>query len=269
MPKVKTASARVALALAAAALLALSGCGDGGGSDSSSSTTSAGSSTSAEAPAGKGNASLGHSSSSTAESQGSKPSGQSAAPSKSSDSQGSGEKQGPQIKAPKGEPEPAPTAAEKEQATLVNIALASPDLQQRPGGAANLSAANTCDGANESPSFVWRGVPEGTQELALFVVNAQPVQGRLFVDWALAGLDPSLSSLETNRLPKGAVQGENGFGKADYEICPEGGSETYVFTLYALPRRLDPTQGFDPQRLRGEILAQAGNAGLMAAGYVR
>jgi hypothetical protein len=256
------------LALAAAALLALAGCGGGGGgSDSSSATSAPGSSTSAEAPAGKSDSSPNSSSSSSGQhSQGAK-SGQSPNPSKPSSPQSSGAKHGPQIKLPKGSPEPAPTAAEKKQATIANIALASPDLQSAPGTAANLSAANTCNGGNESPSLIWQGVPPGTQELALYVVNAQPIEGKLFIDWAVTGLDPSLTSLETNRLPKGAIQGLNDFGKAGYEICPPGGPETYVFTLYALPKRLGASEGFDPHQLREEILAQSGNAGLMAAGY--
>ena len=267
MSKVKTASARVILALAVAAL-AFAGCGGGGGGSDSSSSTSTGSSASADAQAGKGQSEPNSSSASSGQgSQDSKRSGQSQDPSKSSSPQASGEKHGPQIKPPKGSPEPAPTAAEKQQATIADIALASPDLQSAPGTAANLSAANTCDGKNESPSLVWQGVPPGTQELALFVVNAQPVEGQLFVDWAVAGLDPGLTSLETNRLPKGAVQGQNSFGRAGYEICPPGGSETYVFTLYALPKRLGASKGFDPHQLREEILATSGNAGLMAAGY--
>jgi hypothetical protein len=267
VPKAKTASARLILALAAAALLALAGCGGGGGgSDSSSTGTAPGSSTSAEAAAGKGDAQS-NSSSSSSEQKPQAKAGQAPNPSKPSSPQSSGQKHGPHIKLPKGSPEPAPTAAEKKQATVANIALASPDLQSAPGTAANLSAANTCNGGNESPSLIWQGVPAGTQELALYVVNAQPVGGKLFIDWAVTGLNPSLTSLETSRLPKGAVQGQNDFGKAGYEICPPGSSETYVFTLYALPKRLGASEGFDPHQLREEILAQSGNAGLMAAGY--
>ena len=83
----------------------------------------------------------------------------------------------------------------------------------------------------------------------------------------LPACPPDLTSLQTNRLPAGAIQGQNDFGKAGYEICPPGSAETYVFTLYALPKRLRASKGFDPHQLREEILAQSGNAGLMAAGY--
>jgi phosphatidylethanolamine-binding protein (PEBP) family uncharacterized protein len=98
-------------------------------------------------------------------------------------------------------------------------------------------------------------------------MNAAPVGGKLFFDWALAGLSPDLSGLEEGKLPKGVVTGQNGFGKTGYEICPpRGQTETYVFALYAIPKRLSPTKGFDPHNLREEALAAVGHAGLLAAG---
>ena len=263
----KIASARITLALVIAAALALAGCG-GGGSDTSTTATS-GSSASADAPASKDGASPSASSPSSENSRGSKATGQTPGQSsKASGTQGQGAKTAKPITIPKGEPESAPTAAEREQATVADIALASPDLQSAPGAAATLSVANTCDGANISPSFVWQGVPPGTAELVLLAMNSQPVEGKLFFDWAVAGLSPNLTSLETGRLPGGAVLGQNSFGKSAYEICPpKGSAETYIFALYAVPERLGASKGFDPHQLREEILAQAGNVGLMAAAY--
>jgi len=101
-------------------------------------------------------------------------------------------------------------------------------------------------------------------------MNVAPIEGKLFFDWAVAGLSPDLDGLESGELPKGAVQGQNGFGKAGYEICPpQGQEETYVFALYAIPERLSPAKGFEPHRLREEALAAAGHAGLLAASYGR
>jgi len=39
-------------------------------------------------------------------------------------------------------------------------------------------------------------------------MNSQPVQGKLFLDWAVAGSPPNLTSLEAGRLPAGAVLGQ-------------------------------------------------------------
>ena len=118
------------------------------------------------------------------------------------------------------------------------------------------------------PPLQWQGVPEGTKELVLFAMNVAPVQGKLFFDWALAGIDPALSGIEAGKLPKGAVQGQNSFGKAAYEICPPPGqAETYVFALYALPNALLPAKGFDPAALRHQVQAISSNAGLLAVSY--
>lgn len=144
--------------------------------------------------------------------------------------------------------------------------MQSPDVAQ--GGA--LSAKFTCDGEGGWPTLRWQGVPAGTSELAILAMNVQPVEGKLFFDWALAGIDPSLEELTSGKLPKGAVQGKNSYGKADYEICPPPGqAETYVFALYALPKALSPAQGFDPAELRSQAQAISRNAGLLAFSYGR
>jgi phosphatidylethanolamine-binding protein (PEBP) family uncharacterized protein len=148
------------------------------------------------------------------------------------------------------------------------MTLTSPSVPPGPGGPAPLPAAYTCDGAGGWPALAWSGVPAGSAELILYAMNIAPVGGKLFVDWAVAGIDPALSGIEPSKLPKGTTVGTNSFGKRGYEICPEG-SETYVFAVYALPRALSPRPGFDARELRKEILDVSGNVGLLAVAYSR
>jgi phosphatidylethanolamine-binding protein (PEBP) family uncharacterized protein len=165
--------------------------------------------------------------------------------------------------------EHAPTAAEKANSTIADMTLLSPSFPMAEGIAA-IPATYACEGAGATPALRWAGVPAGTEELILYVMNAKPVDGRLFFDWAVAGLDPRSESLEAGTLPTGTVVGTNSFGKRGYEICPEpGGAETYIFALFALPRALSPQPGFDPRPLREEILALSGNVGLLTAIYAR
>jgi phosphatidylethanolamine-binding protein (PEBP) family uncharacterized protein len=149
------------------------------------------------------------------------------------------------------------------------MSLESPSSQASSGGPQTLPATYTCDGKGTSPSLRWQGVPQGTAELVLLAMNIQPVEGKLFFSWAVAGLSPELTEMEAGQLPKGAVVGRNGFGRAGYEICPEGGGETYMFSLFALPKKLSPAQGFDPSALRKEVLDTSGNVGLLALSYAR
>jgi phosphatidylethanolamine-binding protein (PEBP) family uncharacterized protein len=180
---------------------------------------------------------------------------------------GGGAKHGPRIAPPKGPREPEPTPAEKAEATVADISLQSPAI---PSGEAALPAPYTCDGSDIWPALQWSGVPAGTKELILYAMNAQPLGGRLFFDWAVAGLDPASHGIEAAKLPSGAVVGTNSFGKRGYSICPaKGSAETYIFALFALPKALAPQKGFDPRPLREEILAVSRDVGLLTVAYGR
>jgi phosphatidylethanolamine-binding protein (PEBP) family uncharacterized protein len=244
-------------------LLLQAGCG---GEDSASETQASGqassSAPSADEAQGQGrDASTGKASSpkAAANESGSGP---------SSSSGSSGTKQGPAAAQLDGEREPDATAAQRANATVANITLESPSLPR--GAVPALPSTYTCDSEETWPALTWSGVPSGTVELALLMVNTQPVDGRLFFDWAVTGLDPSLTSIESDKLPSGAVVGRNGAGKIGYSLCPpQGSSETYFFTLYALPEHLEMTRGFDPIALREAALDASHNAGILAVSYSR
>ena len=133
-----------------------------------------------------------------------------------------------------------------------------------------LPARYTCDGSDLSIPLSWNRVPPGTAELALFVLDLQPVDGEVFADWAVAGLSPTLHGLPTGRLPPGAVVGRNGFGQDGYSICPEHGQEQiYIVALFALPHRLPLKPGFDSAALHQQVERLARVQGLTSARYLR
>ncbi len=269
----KTASARVLLALAFAALM-LAGCG--GGSSDSSSSTAATSGTTADADSGSGEANPDSGEAGLSSGGGSKKGsatgvpGTSASGAQSSSGQSSSEgRHGPPVPLPTGKEAPKITPQQRREAAVANISLQSPSSLASSAGPEALPPQYTCDGENTSPALRWQGVPQGTAELVLFAMNLRPVDGTLFFDWAVAGLDPELEEVEAGKLPKGAVAGHNSFGKTGYGICPEGAAETYIFTLFALPKKLSPSRGFDPLALRKEVGGLAGNAGILALSYTR
>jgi phosphatidylethanolamine-binding protein (PEBP) family uncharacterized protein len=147
--------------------------------------------------------------------------------------------------------------------------LHSPSVPPSSGGPGPLPARYTCDGTSTSPALHWQGVPEGTAELVLFAMNVQPVQGKLFFNWAVGGISPTLEGIKAGQLPKGAVTGRNSFGKVGYELCPEGSSETYIFALFAVPKKLSLSRGFDPLALRKEVTDTSRDVGLLAVSYTR
>lgn len=265
----KTASAGAALALAVAVLL-LTGCGGGSG-DPETTSAAQGSGQGPGTAQGSPAPGAAEEKAKAAETDGGQgaSSGSSSGGPNATAPQGSGQKHGPRIALPKGPTEQAPTPAEIAQATVADMRLESPAILASEGSPGHLAATYTCDGADSWPALRWSGVPAGTAELALFVMNIQPVEEQLFVDWAVAGLDPSLEGIQAGQLPKGAVVGTNGFGKRGYSICPQGGGEIYMFAIYALPQSLSPPKGFDGRELRKEVLDVSGNVGLLPAVYAR
>lgn len=137
----------------------------------------------------------------------------------------------------------------------------------REGVMPRLATRNTCGGADVWLPFAWNGVPQGTAELALFIVNLRPVNEAVFVDWAVAGLSPASKGIPAGALPAGAIVGRNGFGRAGYSICPpKGGSEAYIARLVALSHPLHPRPGFDAKALYLEAARAAKAVGLAGAG---
>ena len=263
----KTASARALLALAVAALCLFAGCG--GGSGDSADSSAASQDQAAASPEGGGEAGATQGGAATepdkaASGEGTK---NAATPNGSSPST-SPSGHGSRLPQPKGAPEKAPTPQEVANSTVADMALQSPAIVATGGELGHLASTYTCDGKDSWPQLQWSGVPAGTAELALYLMNIQPVEGKLFVDWAVAGLDPSLTAIDAGELPKGAITATNSFGKRGYSVCPQSG-ETYMFILYALPQRLSPSQGFEPRDFRQEILAISRNAGLLPTVYER
>lgn len=264
----RTASAGVISALAVVVAGGFTGCGGG-----SSDETTAGAPTAASAEVGSaragGPASESSGSAKGTTSKASKSSGESKSSAENGASPGTG-KQGTKIVPPTGPRERGPTPEEIAEATVASMTLTSPSLPAGAGGVASLPPAYTCDGKDSWPALSWQGVPPDTAELSLFAMNVQPVEGKLYFDWAVAGIDPALTAIEASSLPRGAVVGRNSSGKSGYSICPAQRSpETYMFALYALPKRLSPEPGFDPSSFRQQVLAISGNAGFLPVSYGR
>jgi hypothetical protein len=127
----------------------------------------------------------------------------------------------------------------------------------------------TCDGADVSLPVRWSGVPPGAAELAMFVVNYRPIHGRLFFDWAVAGLSPTAHGISAGSLPSGAVVGRNSFGNVGYSVCPVKGTgeEHYIVRVVALPHQLAAKPGFDAEALFQEAERSAKAIGLGGGTY--
>src|ERR1700756_1980631 len=159
--------------LVVALALALGGCGGGG---DASSTAGVASSPEAAKQADKKSQSSRPSPSSSDASQGQ---GGSAEKAKSAKSDPAA-KQGAAIASPQGPREPEPTPKQIQEATVASMELQSPVLSPGPESASALPAPYTCKGKDTWPRLQWSGTPAGTKELALLVLNIEPVNEALF-----------------------------------------------------------------------------------------
>jgi len=135
---------------------------------------------------------------------------------------------------------------------------------------------HTCDGVNISPDISWSGVPSGTQSFALILEDPDAPE-KAFTHWVVFNLPSTTIDLpqaisEDKISELGAAQGVNDFGKLGYGgACPPVGDKAhrYVFTLYALNKKLDLASGASKddviKAMEGHIIGQ----GSLTGTYVR
>ena len=124
----------------------------------------------------------------------------------------------------------------------MSLTLTSPAFEN--GGV--MPAKYSCDGAGVSPELHISGVPEGARSLVLLVQDPdipQAVKDRIgqhsFDHWVLYTIPPETTIIPEGDIPVGAFEGRNSAGEVGYRpACPPDGSHRYIFTLYALNRKL-------------------------------
>ena len=100
----------------------------------------------------------------------------------------------------------------------------------------------TCDGAGDSPPLEWSGVPEGTDSLALLLVDPDAPGANPFLHASVLDIPPDVTSAPQGGVPTGGTPGPNESGEGGYipPCPPEGdGSHTYVFSISALTAPVD------------------------------
>lgn len=124
---------------------------------------------------------------------------------------------------------------------VAKVSFDSAAIKPSAKGVPTIPALYTCDGRNTPPPFEWGPVPARTGELVLFVLGLKAAPGTrnvtISVEWAMAGINPTLHHLDPGQLPRGAHPGLAASGTRSYSICPQRGkAEGYVFELYGLPK---------------------------------
>jgi phosphatidylethanolamine-binding protein (PEBP) family uncharacterized protein len=155
---------------------------------------------------------------------------------------------------------------EEHTPVTADVEISSPAVRDE----GSLPAQYTCDGQDTALPLRWKGIPPGTAELALYILKVNPVNGKLFFDWAVTGLKPTTRGITAGKLPAGAVVGASSNGQTSYYLCPpKGPAEKYLAVLFALPHKLSAKAGFDATTQRLEAVRHANYEGFLFFTYHR
>ncbi|MBI1982130.1 MAG: YbhB/YbcL family Raf kinase inhibitor-like protein [Candidatus Levybacteria bacterium] len=124
----------------------------------------------------------------------------------------------------------------------------------------------TCDGENVSPPLSFSEVPKNAKSLVL-IVDDPDAPAKIWVHWVVFNIDPAISEVLQNSVPKAGVEGMTDFGKPGYGgPCPPAGTHRYFFKLYALDTVFNLPQNSDKkaveEAMKGHILDSAELIGL-------
>jgi Raf kinase inhibitor-like YbhB/YbcL family protein len=154
----------------------------------------------------------------------------------------------------------APTT--KREMTLTSTAFAQDGT---------MPARYTCDGRQISPPLGWSGVPAGSKDLLLTMEDPDAPNGT-FVHWIVARLPARSRGLAQGRVPSGVRQLQQSFGERRYGgPCPpeDDPPHHYVFTLYALDRKLALGDTDSPDEVRAKVQKAATARGTLKVTYGR
>lgn len=120
----------------------------------------------------------------------------------------------------------------------------------------------SAEGGAASPPLSWSGLPQGTKQLALVVIDPDAPTHEPFVHWVAYGIDPASDGLpEGGKAP---VEGKNSAGGIGYtgpKPPPGHGAHRYYFWLYALDSELDLPAGLTrdelAKRIKDHVLEQS------------
>jgi hypothetical protein len=168
---------------------------------------------------------------------------------------------------------PRPTGTTSTTAVVVNPPVGSEEgglVLGSPAFGAGLAIPDryACEGDNVSPPLGWTGVPAGTVELAITVVDPGAPGGQ-FVHWVITGIDPALRGLDEDAAPEGSIQARNGTSEFGwFGPCPPAGeTHSYVFTLFALAQPSGVVAGTSGEDAIRQVAATPGSAATLTGTF--
>ena len=127
----------------------------------------------------------------------------------------------------------------------------------------------TCSGEDVSPPLRWTGLSGSSRELTLIV---EDIDADRFLHWSVLRIPRDVDHLATGKIPAGAVESENSFGKKSWGgPCPPEGDAAhhYVFALYETDAPLGLGAGASPDDVHAALRKHALRAGKLFGSFSR
>jgi Raf kinase inhibitor-like YbhB/YbcL family protein len=149
-----------------------------------------------------------------------------------------------------------------------SAAAAVPVLVAPFANAGPIDARYTCDGDDVSPALSWSAAPAGTVEVAITLTDLDNPD---FLHWAVAGIEPTVTSLGEGALPSFAITSLNSGGVDGYSgPCPPAGeTHTYQFTVHYLLQQTELASGGPIADLMAAIDGSTFSLASVTGTYVR
>lgn len=109
-----------------------------------------------------------------------------------------------------------------------------------------------CNGENFAPTLSWKNAPKNTESFALMVYDPDAPTGSGWWHFAAYNIDKKTSQIKNFKLSKAAKILNNDAGFKGYMgPCPpkNHGRHHYVFTIFALDKKLDLDKNASPALL--------------------
>jgi hypothetical protein len=130
----------------------------------------------------------------------------------------------------------------------------------------------SCQGVDVSPQLSFSGAPKGTKSIAIVLADPD-APGGTFYHWGRYNIPTSVKSLAVGVKKGSAKDAKNDFGTNAYNgPCPPSGqTHRYIFSVYALSKKLPPVKSaadlaldLTKGRFKGSILASGSTSGIFA-----
>jgi Raf kinase inhibitor-like YbhB/YbcL family protein len=150
---------------------------------------------------------------------------------------------------------------------IVTMEVSSPSFE----AGATVPKKHTGEDQDVSPPLQWRGLPQGTKEIAIICDDPDAPTQKPFVHWVVYKIPADQTGLPEGAT-EGALEGNNDFGGRGYRGCmpPQGhGVHHYHFKVYALNTELDAPAGLSKDELLAAMEGHILDEGELVGTYER